>query len=156
MVIKTKENTLKAVFAAAGSAIIAYFHVIVIPLIVLLVVMIADYISGMTKAWISAELSSKIGIKGIVKKLCYALVIIVAACVDWLIASGLAAVGKDIGRTYYFGILVTVWLIINEMLSILENLSAIGVPLPAFLGKVVKRLKASVEKEDEANENQTG
>lgn len=144
-----KENTLKAVLAGAGSAIIAYFHVMVIPLIVLLVVMIADYISGMTKAWINAELNSRVGIKGIVKKLCYALVIIVAACVDWLIATGLAAVGQDIGKSYYFGILVTVWLIINELISILENLSQIGVPLPGFLQKAVKRLKNSVDKEDE-------
>lgn len=151
-----KETTIKGVLAAAGSALLAYFHVMLIPLIVLLGVMIADYISGMIKAWINAELSSKIGIKGIVKKLCYALVIIVASCVDWLIATGLTAVGTEIKRTYYFGILVTVWLIINEMISILENLSTIGVPLPGFLNKVIKRLKSSVEKESEQGEAKTG
>ena len=151
-----KETTIKGVLAAAGSALLAYFHVMLIPLIVLLGVMIADYISGMIKAWINAELSSKIGIKGIVKKLCYALVIIVASCVDWLIATGLTAVGTEIKRTYYFGILVTVWLIINEMISILENLSTIGVPLPGFLNKIIKRLKSSVEKESEQGEAKTG
>ena len=151
-----KETTIKGVLAAAGSALLAYFHVMLIPLIVLLGVMIADYISGMIKAWINAELSSKIGIKGIVKKLCYALVIIVASCVDWLIATGLTAVGTEIKRTYYFGILVTVWLIINELISILENLSTIGVPLPGFLNKVIKRLKSSVEKESEQGEAKTG
>lgn len=151
-----KETTIKGVLTAAGSALLAYFHVMLIPLIVLLGVMIADYISGMIKAWINAELSSKIGIKGIVKKLCYALVIIVASCVDWLIATGLTAVGTEIKRTYYFGILVTVWLIINEMISILENLSTIGVPLPGFLNKVIKRLKSSVEKESEQDEAKTG
>lgn len=151
-----KETTIKGVLAAAGSALLAYFHVMLIPLIVLLGVMIADYVSGMIKAWINAELSSKIGIKGIVKKLCYALVIIVASCVDWLIATGLTAVGTEIKRTYYFGILVTVWLIINEMISILENLSTIGVPLPGFLNKVIKRLKSSVEKESEQGEAKTG
>lgn len=151
-----KETTIKGVLAAAGSALLAYFHVMLIPLIVLLGVMIADYISGMIKAWINAELSSKIGIKGIVKKLCYALVIVVASCIDWLIATGLTAVGTEIKRTYYFGVLVTVWLIINEMISILENLSTIGVPLPGFLNKVIKRLKSSVEKESEQGEAKTG
>ena len=144
-----EETTIKAVLAAAGSAIVAYFHIMVIPLIILLVVMIADYVSGMTKAWMNAELSSRVGIKGIVKKCCYALVIIVASCVDWLVAAGLSAVGQDIGKSYYFGILVTVWLIINELISILENLSQIGVPLPGFLEKAVKRLKNSVDKESE-------
>ena len=66
-----EETTIKAVLAAAGSAIVAYFHIMVIPLIILLVVMIADYVSGMTKAWMNAELSSRVGIKGIVKKCCY-------------------------------------------------------------------------------------
>lgn len=151
-----KETTVKGVLAAAGSAIIAYFHIMLIPLIMLLIVMIADYISGMIKAWMNAELSSKIGIKGIVKKLCYSLVVIVASCVDWLIVTGLTAIGTEIKRTYYFGILVTIWLIINELISILENLSQIGVPLPGFLSKIVKRLKSSVEKEGEQGEAKTG
>ncbi len=69
----------------------------------------------------------------------------VAGVTDWLISEGLSSVGIDIGFSYYFGVIVTIWLIINECISILENLSVLGVPLPSFLVKIVHRLKITVE-----------
>lgn len=142
-----KETTFKALISAAGGALLAYFKIMAVPIAILLIVMVVDYLSGMTKAWMTAELSSKIGLKGIVKKLCYMLVVVTAACVDWLVLEGLSTVGISIGKTYYFGVMVTVWLIVNELISILENLAAIGVPLPKFLVSMVKRLKKQVEEE---------
>ena len=65
--------------------------------------------------------------------------------VDWLIYSGLSQVGVTTSYTVFFGVLVTIWLIINELISILENLKNIGVPLPKFLVTVVNRLKVSTE-----------
>ena len=144
-----KENTFKALFAVAVGGLAAYFREVAIPLIILIVVMIIDYISGMAKAWINAELSSKVGLKGIIKKICYLLVVCVAAVVDWLIASGLQKVGINITVNYLIGVIVTIWLIINELISILENLSVVGVPLPPFLSAVVHKLKISVENSTE-------
>lgn len=99
----------------------------------------------MIKAWINADLSSRIGVKGIVKKVCYLLVVIAAAVVDWLLASGLQKIGIDIKINYLFGVIVAIWLIINELISILENLAIIGVPLPSFLTAIVHKLKVAVE-----------
>ena len=48
-----------------------------------------------------------------------------------------------------FGLLVTFWLVLNECISILENLSAIGVPLPPFLMKIVDKLKQTTEAKGE-------
>lgn len=144
-----KENTFKALFAVTVGGLTAYFREVAIPLIILIIVMIIDYISGMAKAWIKAELSSKVGLKGIIKKICYLLVVCVAAVVDWLIASGLQKVGINITVNYLIGVIVTIWLIINELISILENLSVVGVPLPPFLSAVVHKLKISVENSTE-------
>ena len=47
---------------------------------------------------------------------------------------------------------VTIWLIINELISILENLAAIGVPGFPRLSKLVERLKNTVSKGDNADE----
>ena len=47
---------------------------------------------------------------------------------------------------------VTIWLIINELISILENLSAIGVPGFPRLSKLLERLKNTVSKGDNADE----
>ena len=143
--MKLRENVLKATTAIIIGGLSAYFKEIAIPLVILVAVMIIDYVSGMTKAWMNSDLSSKVGIKGIVKKLCYLLIICVAATVDWLTAEGLGKIGVHIEVNYLFGVIVTIWLIINELISILENLAIIGVPLPEFLTKIVHKLKISVE-----------
>lgn len=122
-----------------------YFNIVAVPIIVLVVAMIIDYITGMVAAYHSAELSSKKGIFGIVKKVCYLALVCVGIGVDWLIYSGLQSINVNIGYTIFFGVLVTIWLIINELISILENLGSIGVPLPKFLVNVCKRLKTTTE-----------
>ncbi|WP_418269225.1 phage holin family protein [Hominenteromicrobium sp.] len=47
---------------------------------------------------------------------------------------------------------VAIWLIINELISILENLAAIGVPGFPRLEKILERLKNTVSKGDNADE----
>ena len=123
------------------------------PLIVLCVVMVIDYITGMISAWKNTELSSKKGLLGIVKKVCYVALVCVGMGVDWLIYSGMKQIGVDVNYTIFFGVLVTVWLVINELISILENLRNIGVPLPMLLLSIVKRLKVSTENRVESEEN---
>ena len=143
---------IRAVISAALAAFAAYFGAIVVPLLVLAVMMIADYISGMAAAYMSGSLSSRAGIRGIVKKVSYMLLIGVAMGLDYLIMSGLTAVSVQVGLNMWFGLLVTVWLIINEMISILENLSRLGVPIPKFLTAIVKKLKVSADGKDEGND----
>jgi len=140
-----KENILKGITAVILGGITAYLNIMAIPLIILIAVMVIDYASGMLKAWVNAELSSRIGLKGIIKKVSYLLVVCVAAVVDWLITSGLGAIGITIDVNFCFGVIVTIWLIINECISILENLAILGVPLPPFLTGMVHRLKVAVE-----------
>ena len=145
---------LQAVLTAAVTAFAVYFNAIAVPLIVLLVMMIIDYISGMSAAWREGTLNSKKGVDGIIKKVGYMALVAVAMGVDYLIFSGFAAVNVSVGFEMLFGILVAVWLIINEMISILENLSRLGVPIPQFLTKVVKRLRISAEGKAEIKESE--
>ena len=70
---------------------------------------------------------------------------VVAGVVGYFICTGLAAANVDIGVTYCCGLIVTIWLIINELISILENLSELGTPIPKFLVNIVRRLKNTVE-----------
>jgi toxin secretion/phage lysis holin len=105
----------------------------------------------------SGELSSKVGLKGIIKKLCYLMLVCVAGVVDWLIFSGLKQVGISLNFGFCFGLIVTIWLIINELISILENLEALKVPMPSFLRSLVGHLKQTVEtkaKTKEENNNE--
>ena len=135
----------RTVLAAALAALAAYCRELVIPLGVLLLVMLADYGTGMTRAWITRSFSSRSGIRGIVKKLLYLVLVAVGMTADYLIAGALHGAGVDLPAAGFIGLLVTAWLIINELISILENLAECGVPVPAFLVKLIHRLKLVTE-----------
>lgn len=142
------EKTIQAMVSAAIAAFAAYMGTLAVPIIVLIIMMVIDYISGMAAAWVHNNLSSKVGAKGIVKKVGYMGLIVVAMGIDYLIYSGIMSVHIDIGYQMWFGLVVAVWLIINELISILENLDRLGVPIPEFIRAVLKRLKNSQEKEN--------
>lgn len=140
-----KETTLKAAIAVALAGATAYLRELAIPVLVLAVVMIIDYLSGIVSAWVKSELSSRVGVLGIVKKVAYLLAVAVAIVVDWVVQTAATQIGVDFGGFYFFGLLVTIWLVLNECISILENISEIGVPLPAFLIKLIQKLEKTVE-----------
>ena len=140
-----KENAAKGIVALVFAGAGAYFHELIAPVIVLGCVMLVDYISGLARSWIGKTLCSRVGIIGIVKKIAYLLAVSVAVVVDWIIQTAAAKAGLELGGFYLFGLLVTIWLILNECISILENLAVIGVPLPGFLVKIVEKLKQTAE-----------
>lgn len=151
---RMKENTIKAALAAALGALCAYGVQLLVPVLVLVVVMLLDYATGMTKAWNAGELSSRVGLRGILKKVGYLVIVAVAAVVDWLLRYGADTLGWDWPVEFLFASIVIIWLVINELLSILENVSAIGAPVPGFLQALLKKLK--VHTEDTAEENLPG
>lgn len=140
-----KENFLQILFATVAGAIVAYLNVLLVPFLVLIIVMIIDYVTGMAQAYVSHTLNSRIGVVGIIKKISYITAVTVGIVADYLISSALTQVGIDIKINYCIGMIVTIWFIINELISVLENLAEIGIPLPNFLVAIVKRLKVVVE-----------
>lgn len=149
-------SMLKLTLIAAVSVVLAYFNALLIPIIVLIAVMVIDYISGMTSAKRTGELSSRLGVMGILKKVGYLALVAVGMVVDYLITSALVHVGVHIQINYCFAMIIIIWLIVNELISILENLGEIGVPIPDFLRKSIKKIKNSVEnKAGEGDEHET-
>lgn len=140
-----KENFLQILLATVTGAIVAYLNVLLVPFLVLIIVMIIDYVTGMAQAYVSHTLNSRIGVVGIIKKISYITAVAVGIVADYLISSALTQVGIDIKINYCIGMIVTIWFIINELISVLENLAEIGIPLPNFLVSIVKRLKIVVE-----------
>ena len=139
-----KDNIIQATVSVAIGALSAYFNILLIPVLVLFAVMVIDYCTGMASAYKNKEIKSKTGLIGILKKLSYLVLVCVGGVVDYLIGAGLATAGIEFS-SYYFGLIVAVWLIINELISILENLSELGTPIPKFLVNIVRRLKNTVE-----------
>lgn len=143
--MQNKDFLQQTFISTVITGLLYYLGIVAVPIIILVIAMIIDYITGMLSAWLNAELSSKKGIKGIVKKVSYLALVAVAMIVDWLICCGLQQINVDIQYSVFFAVLVAVWLIINELISVLENLSRMGVPIPNFLKKMVNRLKNTVD-----------
>ena len=143
--MKIKERILKLTLSATAATLSVYLREMMIPVAVLLMAMIADYISGIMAAWVTGCLNSKTGKRGAVKKVGYMFLVVVAGIIDWVIYYGLSRIGITYEVHYYFGLLVAVWLILNELLSILENCTKMDLPIPKFIKPLAKRLKLMVE-----------
>ena len=141
-----------ALLSAVLATISAYARELVIPVMVLFAVMLLDYGTGVAAAWKNKELSSRIGLLGIVKKVGYLAVVSVGMVVDYVLAVSGERLGVELPLANFFGLLVTVWLIINECISILENADTLGLPVPAFVGQLLERLKKRSEAVSEDNE----
>ena len=147
-----KQTVLKTTAAVLGAGLVSYLGTLAVPMLVLLGVMLLDYITGMIKAYIRAELNSKFGIKGILKKLCYMVMVAVGAAVDYLLRGAVIGAGITLDVKLFFSMLVTVWLTINELISVMENLAAIDVPGFPRLQRILKRLRRTVADESGASD----
>ena len=113
----------------------------------LIVFVLVDYLTGVTAAAVKRELSSEIGAKGIAKKVFEFLLVGIANVLDKQILQQGAAL-----RT-----LVIFFYVANEGLSILENCTKIGLPVPKFLKKLLKQLKDKGDgKEDDKDKKDEG
>lgn len=143
-----QNKELQVFVSAAFAGLLYYLGIVSIPIIMLICAMIIDYVTGMLAASYNSELSSKKGIKGIVKKVGYLALVLASMIIDWLISQGLQQININLHYSVFFAVLVTVWLIINELISVLENLSRIGVPIPNFMKKLINRLKTTVDESE--------
>ena len=147
-----KPTMLKTAFTVVLAGLSSYFGMLTQPLLVLFFAMVLDYLTGMTKAYIFSQLSSRIGVKGILKKLCYMVMVAVGAAVDYLLRGAVIGAGITLDVKLFFGMLVTVWLTINELISVMENLAAIGVPGFPRLQRILRRLRRTVADESGASD----
>lgn len=126
-------------------------------LTVLLVMMVADYLSGMAASKYEAidhpgdanyGWNSRKGAKGIIKKVGYLCVIAVAMVADFIILRVAAEAGLQVGAKAFFGLLVAVWYLLNELLSIIENAGRMGAPVPEWLARYIAVLKNKIDAEE--------
>ena len=102
---------------------------------VLLVFMVVDQVSGLLASYFEGKLSSKVGFRGIAKKVMILCVIVVCNLVDQVFVSQGAYQGSIVRDG---GILFYLW---NELLSFVENAGRMGIPLPSQLTNAVAVLK---------------
>lgn len=137
---------VKAFFVAIASGFMSVLGVLAIPVLILVGCNVIDYITGVVAAkYRFKPINSHIGFRGIAKKICMWLLVVVGAIVDWLLKYASETIGITLPFTFLVACIVAIWLICNELLSILENIADIGVSLPSFLQNIVKYIKKQTE-----------
>lgn len=137
---------IKALFITIWSGLLGVLGILAIPMIILVICNIIDYVTGLIAGPKRGEkVNSYKSFKGIAKKICMWLLVAVGAMVDWLILYASQTVGIVVPFTFLVGCIVAIWLIANEIISILENMVDIGVDIPPFLMPLVKNIKRQVE-----------
>lgn len=100
----------------------------------LIVIMIIDYITGVASAIYNKKLSSKIGLKGIIKKFSYLCIVALSVVIDNLISQ------DGVIRT-----LVIYFFVANDGFSIIENMSQMDIKLPKKLVDSLEQIKGKGE-----------
>lgn len=102
----------------------------------LLIVIVIDYITGVMSAIYNKELNSTIGLKGILKKFSYLIIVSLSVILD-----------RIVGDTGAIRTLVIYFFVANDGISIVENIGKMGVPLPKKLTEVLEQLRNKGDEE---------
>lgn len=144
-----KNNSLteaKLTVTAVLAGVTGWLGTLSIPVYILVGLSVADYLTGLVAAPYRGETrSSAKGYRGIVKKICIWLLVALGATVDTLLAYTASTVGVALPFHFTVASAVAIWLICNELVSILENIGDIGVALPGFLMTLVRWVQESTQ-----------
>ena len=151
------EKTILAMQVAL-SAVVAWVSAklgILAPVLgLLLLMMVIDYLSGMAASKKEAidhpgdasyGWSSKKGAKGIIKKVGYACVIVVAMVLDYITVNIAGTIGINMPGKAFLGLLVAIW-------YIFENAGRMGANVPEWLTKYIAVLKNKIDDSSESEE----
>lgn len=140
-------NKIKTTVIAVVSALMGWLGILAVPVFLLLGCNLIDYGTGLcaSKYRNDGGISSYKSIRGITKKVCQWLLIVVGAWVDILINYAAECAGIEIPIPFIVGTVVAVWLVVNEIISIMENMIDIGVEMPPFLLPLVKYIRQQTE-----------
>ena len=125
------------VFALTGSLLGYLFGNLDGFLIALIVFVIADYITGLCSAFVQKKVSSKTGFKGIIKKMCIFIVVAIANIID-----------VNLLEIPMLRTAVIFFYISNEGISLIENLTFLGVPVPKKLKDSLTQIKEKGDKDE--------
>ena len=124
------KNTINIITSTLLTTVVYFLGGLDIALKTLLIFMLLDYITGICKAIVNKKINSIIGIKGIIKKVGYLIIVALSVQLD-----------NITGGTGALRTLVIYFFVANEGISVLENWGSIGLPLPNKIMETLEQLK---------------
>ncbi len=136
----------KGIVVGGFTALTAWLGMLAIPMYILVGLNVVDYITGLVAApYRGQQRQSGRGFSGILKKVCMWFLVGIGGAVDWLLVYAASDLNINLPFNTPVAIAVAVWLLINEIISILENIDDIGVALPPFLKPLIMWVKQGTE-----------
>lgn len=137
--------------AVVPAAVVSYLGALAVPFGLLLAANIVDYVSGIMAApQRGQQRESYKGWQGIAKKVCMWLLVVVGVLADACLGYAAATLGWEVPFSFMAGCLVCVWQLANELMSVVENIADMGVPVPGFLRKLIEWVRKKAAPEDKA------
>lgn len=124
------KETICVLVGSITTALVYLLGGIDVALNCLLIAIALDYVSGIIKAFNNKTLSSRIGLRGLLKKIGILIIVMLAVLID-----------RVTGNTGAIRTLVLYYFVANEGLSIIENLGQAGLPIPKTIKNALKALK---------------
>jgi toxin secretion/phage lysis holin len=139
------ENTSKGIIGSC-IGVMSYLYGCISEIIIILVIfMIFDYITGVVVALKERKFCKSVGAWGVVKKVMYIILIVIGFLADFSAAYLIQKIGIKFSTNGALGLCVVLYLIGNEGLSLTKNLIALGLPAPPFLTKSFGLMKSTAE-----------
>lgn len=110
-----------------------------------LILNVLDYLTGTIKSKVNKTENSSKGSLGILKKICYWILILISFLISFLLLQLGYKINIQLDFIMFFGWFTLTCLIINETRSILENLIEIGIDVPLFLKKGLEVYQNKIE-----------
>lgn len=124
-------DVLRVLLVALGGSLASWLGGIDALLVTLLVMMGIDIFTGVIVSWVTKTTSSKVMFKGIIKKIVEIVIVILTVQLDKLIVGEL---GLNVHLREYF----IVYVMLDELLSIIENSCMLGVFPEGFRDKFIQ------------------
>lgn len=139
-------NSEKFIVSAVTAMLSAKLGILYVPILLMVLCNVMDYVTGlMAASYRNDGISSYRSIRGIFKKIGMWLLVMVGFVMDQLLIYTSNTLGHEWPIPYFVAAVVTIWIICNEIISILENLIDIGIKIPKFLMPLVKKIQKVAE-----------
>ncbi len=139
-------KTIQTVVTGLTGFLSSILGILYIPVLLMVLCNIIDYITGLMAAPNrNGGINSYKSMRGICKKITMWLLVVVGAIIDQLLKYASATIGIALPFSFLIACIVAIWIICNELISILENMIDIGVTLPAFLMPLVKQIRSQMD-----------
>lgn len=137
-----------AVLAGLPGLIAGYTGKIAVPFVLLVASSLLDYCTGIAAAPLRGETrNSSRGFSGIRKKILMWGLVAVGGILDilcWYLEKQAGFTGMQIFAALPLAAIICVWLLVNEIISVVENFSDLGIKVP-FLLPIAKWIHKSIE-----------